>query len=162
MTTPRWKNAPPGSHWGEFGANDTRGRMNLVNEAKVLQGVAAVKVGKTFCLSLQLDVPGQPTLNPRRMPPRRYSVLRDGASAGQQGFCWSCQSEDPELTDVVTDGVAEAVFYNGYRAACAPAQPLLADRATAAPARCGGVSGYADCNRVQPAPLEAAPDRVVH
>jgi kynurenine formamidase len=144
MTTPRWKNAPPGSHWGEFGANDTRGRMNLVNEAKVLQGVAEVKVGKTFCLSLPLDVPGQQTLNPRRMPPRRYSVLRDGASAGQQGFCWSYQSEDPELTDVVTDdvvlmtlqystqwdsvahigshfdadgdGVAEAVFYNGYRA----------------------------------------------
>ncbi len=144
MASPRWKHAPPGSHWGEFGTDDQRGRMNLVDAAKVLQGVAEVQVGKTFCLSLPLDVPGGQAMNPRRMPPRRYSVLRDGASAGQQGFCWSYQSEDPELTDVVNDdvvlmslqystqwdsfahvgshfdadgdGVAEAVFYNGFRA----------------------------------------------
>jgi hypothetical protein len=118
--------------------------MNLVDARKVLQGVAEVQVGKTFCLSLPLDVPGGRQMNPRRMPPRRYSVLRDGASAGQQGFCWSYQTEDPDLTDVVNDdvvvlglqystqwdslahvgsrfdadgdGVAEAVFYNGYRA----------------------------------------------
>lgn len=144
MDTPRWKHAPPGSHWGEFGPDDQRGRMNLVDARKVLQGVAEVQVGKTFCLSLPLDVPGGRQMNPRRMPPRRYSVLRDGASAGQQGFCWSYQTEDPDLTDVVNDdvvvlglqystqwdslahvgsrfdadgdGVAEAVFYNGYRA----------------------------------------------
>lgn len=140
----RWKHAPTGGHWGEFGPDDQRGRMNLVDAAKVLQGVAEVKTGKTFCLSLPLDVPGGQRMNPRRMPPRRYSVLRDGKSAGQQGFCWSYQSEDPDLTDVVNDdvvlmslqystqwdslshmgshfdadgdGVAEAVFYNGFRA----------------------------------------------
>ena len=39
------------------------------------------------------------------MPPRRYSVLRDGQSQGQQGFCWSYQGEDPDLTDVVNDDV---------------------------------------------------------
>lgn len=144
MANQRWKNAPPGSHWGEFGPDDQRGRMNLVDAAKVLQGVAEVREGKTFCLSLPLDVPGGQRMNPRRLPPRRYSVLRDGQSAGQQGFCWSYQSEDPELTDVVNDdvvlmslqystqwdsfahvgshfdadgdGVAEAVFYNGFRA----------------------------------------------
>ncbi|MDQ7742944.1 cyclase family protein [Hydrogenophaga pseudoflava] len=141
---PRWKHAPPGGHWGEFGPDDQRGRMNLVDTTKVLQGVAEVKTGRTFCLSLPLDVPGGQRMNPRRMPPRRYSVLRDGKSAGQQGFCWSYQSEDPDLTDVVNDdvvlmslqystqwdslshmgshfdadgdGVAEAVFYNGFRA----------------------------------------------
>ncbi|MEN9538030.1 MAG: hypothetical protein RLZZ126_265 [Pseudomonadota bacterium] len=144
MADRRWKHSPPGSHWGEFGPDDQRGRMNLVDAGKVLQGVAEVKEGKTFCLSLPLDLPGGQTLNPRRMPPRRYSVLRDGKSAGQQGFCWSYQSEDPDLTDVVNDdvvlmslqystqwdsfahvgshfdadgdGVAEAVFYNGFRA----------------------------------------------
>lgn len=140
----RWKQAPPGSSWGEFGPDDQRGRMNLVDARKVLQGVAEVQVGRTFCLSLPLDVPGGQSMNPRRMPPRRYSVLRDGKSQGQQGFCWSYQAEDPDLSDVVNDdvllmslqystqwdslahvgsrfdadgdGVAEAVFYNGFRA----------------------------------------------
>lgn len=144
MDTPRWKQAPPGSHWGEFGRDDQRGRMNLVDASKVLQGVAEVREGKTFCLSLPLDVPGGRSMNPRRMPPRRYSVVRDGPSEGQQGFCWSYQGEDPDLSDVVNDdvvlmslqystqwdslahvgshfdadgdGVAEAVFYNGHRA----------------------------------------------
>jgi kynurenine formamidase len=140
----RWKHAPPGSLWGEFGPDDQRGRMNLITPAKVLQGIAEVQQGRTFCLSLPLDVPGGQSMNPRRIPPRRYAVLRDGQSAGQQGFCWSYASEDPELSDVVNDdvvlmslqystqwdslahvgshfdadgdGTAEAVFYNGYRA----------------------------------------------
>ena len=160
MAPPRWKHAPPGSHWGEFGPDDQRGRMNLVDAAKVLQGVAEVKEGRTFCLSLPLDVPGGQAMNPRRMPPRRYSVLRDGASAGQQGFCWSYQSEDPDLTDVVNDdvvlmslqystqwdsfahvgshfdadgdGVAEAVFYNGFRAG-EEIRPGIEDPNSAAP-----------------------------
>lgn len=143
MTSPRWKRAPAGSNWGEFGPDDQRGRMNLVTPAKVLEGIAEVREGRTFCLSLPLDVPGGQTMNPRRIAPRRYAVLRDGKSAGQQGFCWSYASEDPDLTDVVNDdvvlmslqystqwdslahvgqlfdadgdGKAEPVFYNGYR-----------------------------------------------
>ncbi|GAP34330.1 cyclase family protein [Piscinibacter sakaiensis] len=141
---PRWSVAPPGSNWGEFGPDDQRGRMNLVTPAKVLEGVAEVRCGLSFCLSLPLDVPGGRKMNPKRPPPRRFAAQRDGASLGQQGFCWSYASEDPELTDVVNDdlvllatqystqwdglahvgsrfdadgdGVAEAVFYNGYRA----------------------------------------------
>ena len=66
----RWKNRPPGSNWGEFGPDDQRGRMNLVTREKVLQGVAEVKEGRTFCLSLPLDYPGGNVLNPRRSPPR--------------------------------------------------------------------------------------------
>lgn len=140
----RWVQAPAGSHWGEFGPDDQRGRMNLVTPAQVLLGVAEVKAGRSFCLSLPLDVPGGQAMNPRRIAPRRYAVTRDGRSAGQQGFCWSYASEDPALTDVVNDdlvlmslqystqwdslahvgsrfdadgdGVAEAVFYNGFRA----------------------------------------------
>ncbi len=143
MSQPRWKQQPPGSAWGEFGPDDQRGRMNLVTPAKVLQGLAEVREGRTFCLSLPLDVPGGQSMNPRRIPPRRYAVIRDGKSAGQQGFCWSYQDEDPDLTDVVNDdvvlmslqystqwdglshvgsrfdadgdGIAEMVFYNGFR-----------------------------------------------
>ena len=140
----RWMHKPPGSHWGEFGPDDQLGRMNLVTEEKVLQGVAEVRQGRSFSLSLPLDVPGGQTLSPRRIAPRRYAVLRDGKSAGEQGFCWSYANEDPDLTDVVNDdvvlmslqystqwdslahvgsrfdadgdGVAEMVFYNGFRA----------------------------------------------
>jgi kynurenine formamidase len=140
----RWVQAPEGSHWGEFGPDDQRGRMNLVGPEQVLRGIAEVRVGRSFCLSLPLDVPGGETLNPRRIAPRRYAVTRDGRSTGQQGFCWSYASEDADLTDVVNDdlvlmslqystqwdslahvgsrfdadgdGVAEAVFYNGFRA----------------------------------------------
>ncbi len=143
MASPRWKHRPPGSHWGEFGTDDRLGRMNLVTPAKVRQGTAEVREGLTFCLSLPLDVPGGRVLNARRMPPRLFGTLRDGASAGVQGFCWSYATEDPNLTDVVCDevmlmntqystqwdslahmggrfdadgdGQAEAVFYNGFR-----------------------------------------------
>jgi hypothetical protein len=57
-TQNRWKHSPKGSSWGEFGPNDERGRMNLVTKEKVLQGVAEVREGLTFCLSLPLDYPG--------------------------------------------------------------------------------------------------------
>lgn len=140
----RWKHRPAGSNWGDFGPDDERGRMNWVDAAKVREGVAEVREGKTFCLSLPLDYPGGNALNPRRNPPRRYATLRDGASAGQQNFCWAYADEDATLTDVVCDdavmltlqystqwdsfahmgsrfdadgdGIAEAVFYNGFRA----------------------------------------------
>ena len=56
--TQRWKQRPPGSNWGEFGPDDQRGRMNYVTREKVLQGVAEVKEGISFCLSLPLDFPG--------------------------------------------------------------------------------------------------------
>ena len=48
------------------------GRLNLVTPEKVLQGIAEVKIGKTFCLSLPLDYPGGNVINPRRKP---HSIL---------------------------------------------------------------------------------------
>ncbi|HVB47289.1 MAG TPA: cyclase family protein [Burkholderiales bacterium] len=141
---PRWKHRPPGSSWGEFGADDQRGRMNLVTRAKVLQGVAEVKEGVAFCLSLPLDYPGGSALNPRRTPPRLFATRRDGKHAGKQNFCWPLAEDHPGLTDVVCDDLAlltlqystqwdsfahigglfdadgdgkpEVVFYNGFRA----------------------------------------------
>ena len=136
----RWKHRPPGSNWGEFGPDDQRGRMNYVTPDKVLQGVAEVKEGRTFCLSLPLDYPGGSVLNPRRGPPRLAPTLRGGAA----NFCFAVAGEDPLVTDVVCDDVVlltlqystqwdslahvgsrfdadgdgepESVFYNGFRA----------------------------------------------
>lgn len=149
----RWKHRPPGSNWGEFGPDDQRGRMNWVGPEKVRQGVAEVREGITFCLSLPLDYPGGSVLNPRRRPPRLAATERSGA----QNFCYPLANDDPRLTDVVCDdqallslqystqwdsfahigsrfdadgdGEAEIVFYNGHRAgehviaAAAPAAP---------------------------------------
>jgi hypothetical protein len=140
----RWKQRPPGSNWGEFGPDDQRGRMNYVTREKVLQGIAEVKEGLTFSLSLPLDYPGGQVLNPRRAGPRIAATVRDGKSAGKQNFCFPLAEDDPGLTDVVSDdlvlltlqystqwdsfahigsrfdadgdGKREIVFYNGFRA----------------------------------------------
>jgi kynurenine formamidase len=144
QVTKRWKKKPPGSNWGEFGPDDQRGRMNLVTREKVLQGIAEVKEGITFCLSLPLDYPGGNALNPRRSGPRIAATIRDGRSAGKQNFCFPLGEDNADLTDVVSDdlvlltlqystqwdsfahigsrfdadgdGKREIVFYNGFRA----------------------------------------------
>ena len=114
--------------------------MNWVTREKVLQGVAEVKEGISFCLSLPLDYPGGSVLNPRRQPPRQAATIR----AGKQNFCYPLGDENPILTDVVCDDVVlltlqystqwdsfahiggkfdadgdgepEIVFYNGFTA----------------------------------------------
>ena len=137
---PRWKQRPPGSNWGDFGPDDRRGRMNWVTREKVLQGVAEVKEGLTFTLSLPLDYPGGNGLNPRRHPPRIAATHRNG----KQNFAYEVRQDNPTQVDVVCDdlvlltlqystqwdsfahvgalfdadgdGKPEPVFYNGFRA----------------------------------------------
>ena len=76
----RWMKRPENSNWGDFGDNDQLGRLNFINEDKVLQGVQEVKIGKTFCLSLPLDYPGGTVLNAVRQPPILKPVIRNSAS----------------------------------------------------------------------------------
>ena len=136
----RWKRRPAGSTWGDFGADDQLGRLNLITPEKVLQGIAEVKEGRSFCLSLPLDYPGGSKLNPRRHPPE----LRPTVRGGKPNFNYPVSRDDAKFTDVVCDdlvlltlqystqwdtlahvgqmfdadddGVPEMVFYNGYRA----------------------------------------------
>ncbi len=140
MQSKRWQNRPPNSNWGEFGPDDQRGRMNWVTREKVLQGVAEVKEGITFVLSLPLDYPGGNALNPRRHPPRIATTQRNG----KQNFAYEVRQDNPMQTDVVCDdlvlltlqystqwdsfahvgsmfdadgdGKPEPVFYNGFKA----------------------------------------------
>ena len=74
--TQRWQQRPPGSNWGDFGPDDQLGRLNLLTPEKVKQGIAEVRAGLTFCLSLPLDLPGGNKLNPRRYPPQLVDYMR--------------------------------------------------------------------------------------
>ncbi|UUX50049.1 cyclase family protein [Nisaea acidiphila] len=140
MTTPRWKNRPEGSNWGDFGPDDQIGRLNFLTPEKVLQGIAEVKHGKSFCLSMPLDYPGGTVLSARRRPPQVMAGMRNG----RPYYNYAMQDENPDLTDVITDdavliytqystqwdalahvgshfdadgdGVDEMVYYNGFRA----------------------------------------------
>src|ERR1700756_4706800 len=145
----RWTRRPAGATWGDFGPNDERGRLNLLTPEKVLQGIAEVKVGKTFCLSLPLDYPGGAILSPRRHPP----VLKPTMRGDKPNMNYPLRCDDPTATDIVCDdqviltlqystqwdslahvgqmfdvdgdGKLEDVFYNGFRAGSDVAGPVL-------------------------------------
>ncbi|MBS0242149.1 MAG: cyclase family protein [Proteobacteria bacterium] len=135
----RWKNRPENSTWGDYGPDDQLGRLNEITAEKVKQGIAEVKTGQTFCLSMPLDYPGGAVLNPRRHPPQLRPTLRNG----KPNFGYRADWDHPGMTDVVNDdmvllhlqystqwdtlahvgavfdadgdGKPEIVFYNGYR-----------------------------------------------
>ena len=75
----RWEQRPPGSTWGDWGDDDELGRINLLTPEKVLQGVAEVQAGISFCLSLPLDLPGgtrstSGVTRPASPPPRTWTA----------------------------------------------------------------------------------------
>lgn len=137
--SPRWKQRPAGSTWGDFGPDDQLGRLNLLTPERVKRAILEVKEGLAFCLSLPLDYPGGNVLNPRRHPP----VLRPTLRNGRPNMNYHLSRDNPAMTDVINDDVAiihlqystqwdslahvgqlfdadgdgepEAVFYNGYR-----------------------------------------------
>jgi kynurenine formamidase len=108
--------------------------------AQVLAGVAEVRAGRTFCLSLPLDLPGGTGLSAHRYPP----LLRPTVRRGAVNFHCALGAAVPGATDVVNDdlvvlhtqystqwdafghvgarfdadgdGDAEEVYYNGWRA----------------------------------------------
>ena len=166
--TQRWKHRPEGSNWGDFGPDDQAGRLNLITAQKVREGMAEVREGLTFCLSLPLDYPGGNVLNPRRHPP----VLRPTLRNGRPNMNYRLFQDDETQTDVISDdiailhlqystqwdslahvgqlfdangdGIPEAVYYNGYRAGQEVVGPESADDAGAGP---GGTPGTSATQR---------------
>ncbi|HEX9032194.1 MAG TPA: cyclase family protein [Streptosporangiaceae bacterium] len=140
----RWTQRPPGSTWGDWGEDDELGRINLLTAEKVLQGVREVEAGLSFCLSLPLDFPGGSALNQRRYPPvlrptedlafkpdTFYNVIaRESIHPSyidvwsddmvtlwlQYSTQWDALAHQGAEFDVDGDGVAEPVYYNGFRA----------------------------------------------
>lgn len=153
----RWQHRPEGSTWGDYGADDQLGRLNELTAEKVMQGIAEVKAGKTFCLSLPLDYPGGNVLNPRRHPPQ----IRPTRRTQRPNWNYRVEWDRPGLTDVVNDdlvimhlqystqwdslahvgalfdadgdGVAEPVYYNGWRGDTDMVGPVDVDQAGAEP-----------------------------
>lgn len=141
ITLQRWKHRPEGSNWGEFGADDAVGRLNLLTPERVLAAVREVQAGISFCLSLPLDLPGGNVANPRRHPPKLVAAVQDGvpvynrsgsqaagfASTGvvsddavllytQYSTQWDSFAHIGAAFDADGDGVDEIVYYNGWRA----------------------------------------------
>jgi kynurenine formamidase len=112
--------------------------MNELNAERVKQAVTEVKEGRTFCLSMPLDLPGGNVLNPRRHPP----ILRPTVRGDRPTWLYRTELDHPGLTDVINDdmvllhlqyssqwdtlahvgalfdangdGVPEPLFYNGF------------------------------------------------
>ena len=138
MSNKRWKNRPPGSNWGDFGPDDQAGCLNYLTAEKVLQGIAEVREGLNFCLSLPLDYPGGNTLNENRHPPILRPTLRKGRVNFnclfgeieawrtdvlnddlailylQYSTQWDGLAHVGSLFDADGDGVPEPVYYNGH------------------------------------------------
>jgi hypothetical protein len=138
--SPRWRQRPDGSNWGDFGPDDQLGRLNLLTPKTVLQGIAEAKEGIVFCLSLPLDYPGGAVLSAHRHPPVLRPTFRNGqpnmnrrvgGDAGnptdvvsddvaiihlQYSTLWDSFAHNGQLFDADADGVPEGVYYNGYRA----------------------------------------------
>lgn len=136
----RWTRRPEPSTWGDWGDDDQLGRLNLITQDKVKEGLLEAREGLSFCLSLPLDYPGGSDLNPRRKPPVLRPTLRgDGPNfnavtrVDETGptdvFCddlailhlqystqWDALSHVGSHFDADGDGVAEKLYYNGFRA----------------------------------------------
>ena len=138
--TQRWSRRPPGSNWGDYGVQDEIGRLNDLTPASVRRAAAEIVTGERFCLSLPLDHPGGQVLSRFRRPPCHACVT---PADGQARFNYPERRDDGitdiESDDLVTfhtqysthwdglahiggffdadgDGVAERIYYNGFRA----------------------------------------------
>jgi hypothetical protein len=140
MSNQRWKQRPVGSNWGDFGADDQLGRLNLLTPEKVKQAIAEVRDGRSFSLSMPLDHPGGNVLNPNRYPPVLRPTLRRGRvnfncllgdiEKGrtdvlsddlvilylQYSTQWDSLAHVGSMFDANGDGIPEPVYYNGFRA----------------------------------------------
>ncbi|RAP60863.1 cyclase [Achromobacter sp. HZ01] len=139
MDTPRWKQRPEGSNWGDFGPDDQIGRMNLLTPQTRLRAFREVQEGLAFCLSLPLDYPGGNTLfQHRREPQFSYDRRGDGYNYNyrlsqvcpcfndvvsddavlmflQYSTQWDGLGHVGQMFDANGDGLPEKVYYNGYR-----------------------------------------------
>lgn len=134
------KRRPEGSNWGDFGADDQKGRLNLLTQDKRREAAAEIRDGRAFCLSLPLELPGGNGLNPRRSGPTLAPTYEAGEVAvnrplrrdnphhtdvlcddsvhlcSQYSTHWDSLAHIGALFDIDGDGDEKIVYYNGHRA----------------------------------------------
>lgn len=161
----RWKIRPDASTWGEFGDDNQIGRMALLTPAMRLAGVAEVRNGLAFTLSLPLDYPGGSALSPNRHQPRLQAGRRPDGTANykfplsclcadhvdivnddvvllhtQYSTQWDALSHYGCEFDADGDGISEQVYYNGF----GPAGDIVGDGEQSGPyARVLGIENLA-------------------
>ncbi len=133
---PRWLKCPQGANWGAFGEDDQVGRMNLITPARRQLALKEAIDGITFLLSLPLDHPRGGLFPGREAPVLEPTIARDGRTMYdwtvtgaidvvnddrvtmdlQYSTQWDGLSHYGIRFDADDDGVAEHIFYNGFRA----------------------------------------------
>jgi kynurenine formamidase len=134
----RWLRRPEGSNWGEFGDDDQIGRLNLITPRRRRAALREARDGIVFPLSLPLNLPGPGVHVGKRAPPRFEYPLGQNIALDQvfgvegaidvgNDDCvmltlqystqWDGLAHMGAQFDADADGVAETVFYNGYRLA---------------------------------------------
>ncbi|CAN5323681.1 cyclase family protein [soil metagenome] len=132
----RWTRRPDGSTWGDWGADDRLGRLNLITTERRRAALAEAREGLVFCLSLPLDV--GPGMNPSRFPPVLSPAIRDGRPRYNACAChvypgltdvvcddkvelwtqfstqWDSLAHHGSLFDADEDGIDEIRYYNGF------------------------------------------------
>jgi kynurenine formamidase len=138
----RWNRRPEGSNWGEFGENDQIGRLNLLNPERVLTAAREIRTGRTFILSLPLDIPGGKGLSDKRRGPQFFSdgiyntsvadILAELSGGAARPGCldvscddgvtlflqystqWDALCHFGALFDAQGDGKLAKTYYNGW------------------------------------------------
>jgi kynurenine formamidase len=124
------------SNWGRWGADDELGTLNLIDEAAVRRGAAAVRTGKRFSLALPLHADGiQLGFMHGRINPLRTMVVLNAPPPGETSDLRANDDMVVMGLQAAThwDGLAHVSFggqlYNGH-----PASSITADEGAV---RCG-------------------------
>jgi kynurenine formamidase len=161
------------SNWGRWGADDERGTVNFITEAKVREAAALVRRGKVFSLGLLFGADGPQIGQGGRVNPQHFMTATAGVVYPDSPFRFAddvvvmplqCATQWDSLAHIHYDGQ----LYNGHpdssitmagatknsivtQAAGIVSRGVLLDLARAA-----GVERLAPGHAISPAELEAA------
>ena len=95
------------SNWGRWGDDDQRGTLNFITSEAVRRGVAAVRRGVTFSLSIPYDENGPQTgVIPGRINPKHTMIMANAPFTGDP-------SDFTTSDDLVEMGVQAATHWDG-------------------------------------------------
>lgn len=107
------EDAPKGTNWGLFGADDQLGTVNFLTPEKVREAAALVRHGKVFALNLPLHLPS-PALLTRKNP--QHHIIRYEGGGGHDDYLDQLYLHASSHWDGLTHiGSPRHGLYNGVR-----------------------------------------------